>query len=88
MGKEFDEILHSLITVTYNNNDTDINQKISHNPIVIENEQKGFCMKVGKARDDKKSVQLMIPSLRSLFKTINSFTKFANMIRMIMINKA
>lgn len=54
-----DEILHNLIVVTCNNNIVNINQKINHSHTVVKDEQKGICMRVSKARGDKKLVQLM-----------------------------
>lgn len=55
MGKELDEILQSLIIVTCNNNVININQKIKHSLIVIEDEQRGVYIIVGQAKSDKKS---------------------------------
>ena len=44
-------------------------------------------MLVDKARGDEKLAQLIIPSSKSLFETIYSFAKLADMMRMILIKK-
>lgn len=48
--------MHSPIIVTCNNNVININKKIDHCTIGIEDKKLGVCMRVDKAKDDKKLV--------------------------------
>lgn len=56
LRKECDEFMHSPIIVICNNNVININKKIDHCTIGIEDKKLGVCMRVDKARDDKKLV--------------------------------
>lgn len=44
-------------------------------------------MRIGEARSDKELAQLMIPGTGSLFETIGGPTKFADIMRMMTIDK-